>query len=173
MGRSDDPAAQWLRETEAAMRSIERSVLGEMFLSWRLKLLLSAAAVGLFVSVVAAASAATAAERPLLPVVSLFTSGVVVVSTLGGTVARRFSCVCFNAFAAGVGVMLSVLAFWVLRTGGVHSGTGWFGTATVCEAVLLVRWSGAALTPLADSQPDCRAARNAGSGTTGRRAEGW
>lgn len=174
MGRNDDnPAAQWLCEAEAVMRSIERSVLGEVFLSRRLKVLLPAAAGCLLVCVMAAAPAATTVERPLVPLVSLFASGVVVASTLGGTVVRRFSWVCVNAFAAGVGVMLSVLAFWILRTGGVHSGTAWFGTAAVCEAVLVVGWSSVALTPLADSQPDLRAGRLAASDTTVRRAGRW
>ncbi|WP_433492531.1 hypothetical protein [Nocardia grenadensis] len=169
---SDEVTALWLCDTERALRGIERSVLDEMFLSRRLVLVLSVAAVGLVLSVAAASSAALTAEKPLLPLLSLLVSGVVTLSALGGIVARRFSWACFAAFTAGVGAALSVLAFWILRTGGVNSGAGWFGAMAACEMVLLVGWAGSALRPLADSQPECRMARRARPAATRPRAYG-
>lgn len=169
---SDEVTARWLCDAETALRGIERSVLDEMVLSRWLVSVLSVAAVGFVLSVAAASSAAVTAERPLLPLLSLLVSGVVTVSALGGIVVRRFSWACFAAFAAGVGAALSVLAFWILRTGGVNSGAGWFGTMAACETVLLVGWMGSALRPLANSQPECRMARRARTGVTRPRAHG-
>ncbi|WP_327147187.1 hypothetical protein [Nocardia sp. NBC_01329] len=172
MSGSDEVTARLLCDADKALRGIERSVLDEMFLSWRLVLVLSAAFAGLLLSVAAASPAAVTAETPLLPLLSLLASGVVAVSALGGIVARRFSWACFAAFAAGMGAALSVLAFWILRTGGANSGAGWFGTTAACEVVLLFSWAGSALTPLADSQPECRLAWRARTAATRPRAHG-
>ena len=162
--RSDDATEQWLREVESVMRGIERSVMGEMFLSRRLMAMFLMVAGALLAAIVAARQVATVAERPLLPTISLLVSGVVVAATVGGILSRRFFWTCVNVLAAGVSLVLSMLAFWILRTGAAVVGAGWFAVAALCEAVLVLRWSATALTPMSKSQPECRAARHAGLG---------
>ncbi|CAN3127923.1 hypothetical protein ACNUDN_08405 [Mycobacterium sp. smrl_JER01] len=150
--RREDPVES---HVDSTLRSIERRVLGEVWIGSPRAGAGSALAVTL--GIVALASATYAyrlGHAAALIADSLFLAAALI--SLAALTFRRFIWCCAAAYLCGIATVTGVGAFWWYRTAEVDSAPVSTALGCLLAAALTLGWLSVLLTPVQRSQPDMR-----------------